>query len=147
MTPGGAITASRCKDGRGAHRSARRRWIARLLPLALLALIIQVLAPVAASAITAASLATVDPLGGAVICHAESDAAPSDRESDRTACGLDCVMCCVLHAAASLDAPPAPAHDAPRRSTAPIAWFARDLRLVRLVAWSQAQPRGPPASS
>ncbi|CCD91212.1 conserved exported hypothetical protein [Bradyrhizobium sp. ORS 375] len=142
-----AITASRCRNARRAHGSARRRWIARLFPLALLALIIQALAPVAASAMTAAAIASIDPFGGAVICHAEPGAAPSDRESDRTACGLDCVMCCVLHAAAAVDAPPAPAHAAPLRSTARIDWFAREFRLVRLVPWSQAQPRGPPPLS
>ncbi len=122
----------------------RRRWMARLLPVALLALIIQVLAPVAASAMTAAAIASFDPLNGAVICHAEADAAPSDRDADRTVCGLDCVMCCVLHAAAALDAPPAPAHAAPLRSMARVDWTARELRLVRLTAGSQAQPRGPP---
>lgn len=142
MTSGSTITPCRC-NGR-ARRMTRRRWMARLLPVALLALIIQVLAPVAASAMTAAAIASFDPLNGAVICHAEADVVPSDRDADRTVCGLDCVMCCVLHAAAALDAPPAPAHAAPLRSMARVDWTARELRLVRLAAWSQAQPRGPP---
>ncbi|NPU64540.1 hypothetical protein HL667_05965 [Bradyrhizobium sp. 83012] len=137
MSSGGAITTGR-------YGRVRRRWMARFLPVALLALIIQVLAPVAASAMTAAAIASFDPLDGAVICHAETDAARSDRDADRTACGLDCVMCCVLHAATALDAPPMPAHVAPLRSMARIDWTARELRLIRVAAWSQAQPRGPP---
>ncbi|BAM89428.1 conserved exported hypothetical protein [Bradyrhizobium oligotrophicum S58] len=110
----------------------------------MLVVLLQVLAPVAASAMTAAAIAAADTLGGAVICHAETDVAPSDRDPDRTACGLDCVMCCVLQAAAALDAPPAPAYAAPLRTIARIDWIAREFQLVRLVAWSQAQPRGPP---
>ncbi|UFZ06027.1 hypothetical protein LQG66_06880 [Bradyrhizobium ontarionense] len=121
-----------------------RQRLGRYLPVALLALLLQVLAPVAASALTAAAIASFDPFGGAVICHAETDAAPSNRDADRTACGLDCVMCCVLHAAAALDASPAPAHAAPQLRMQRIDWTARELRLVHLLAWSQAQPRGPP---
>ncbi|MGY3452247.1 DUF2946 family protein [Bradyrhizobium sp. USDA 4353] len=144
MTARRAITIG-VRKGAGRERgSARRRWIARILPLALLALMIQVLAPVAASAMTAATIATVDLLGEAVICHAEADAPPSDHGGDRSDCGLDCVMCCVLQAASALDAPPVPAHAAPPRAWARIAWAGRELGLIHRVAASQAQPRGPP---
>jgi hypothetical protein len=125
-----------------------RQRLCRYLPVALLAVLLQILAPVAASAMTAATIASFDPFGGAVICHAETDGAPSHRDADRTACGLDCVMCCVLHAAMTSGAWPAPAHVvAPQRSVERIDWAARELRLVHLPAWSQAQPRGPPVIS
>ena len=91
-----------------------------------------------------AAMAAVDPLAGAVICHAEPDAPPSSRDTDRTACGLDCVMCCVLHAAAVLDAPPAPTCAAPQRGCVRIAWRGRELGLIHLLARSQTQPRAPP---
>ncbi|GLH75882.1 hypothetical protein SSBR45G_07900 [Bradyrhizobium sp. SSBR45G] len=119
-----------------------------MLPLALLALIIQVLAPVAASAMTAAAaIAIADPAGAAVICHAEPDAAPTGHESDRTACGLDCVMCAVLHDAAAPYAPSSPVHRLLLRGWTPIEWSGRAFGLVDLLAWSQTQPRGPPFAS
>ena len=141
----GSLASPRPATGRARRPVVTlRQKLGRYLPLALLVVLLQVLAPVAASAMTAAAIASADKLGGAVICHAAPDAAPSDRDPDRTACGLDCVMCCVLQAAVALDAPPAPACAAPLRSTVRIDWIARELQLVRLVAWSQAQPRGPP---
>ncbi|CCD85786.1 conserved exported protein of unknown function [Bradyrhizobium sp. ORS 285] len=144
MTARRAMAAKVRKGACRAHGIARRRWIARILPLALLALMIQVLAPVAASAMTAATIATVDLLGEAVICHAEADAPPSDRGGDRSDCGLDCVMCCVLHAAGALDAPTVPTHAGPPRESARVAWAGREFVLLHLLAISQAQPRGPP---
>lgn len=147
MSPGRAIPSyPRTRNGRD-NCGARRGWIARLLPIALLALIIQVLAPVAASTIAAAAASTLDPFDGAAICHAEVDAAPSNRETDRTACGLDCVMCCVLHAAVALDLPPVAANTAPLRGWARIAWIGRELTLIHLPSRSQTQPRGPPVLS
>jgi hypothetical protein len=124
-----------------------RHRLARYLPLALLAVLLQLLAPVAASAMTAATIASADPFGGAVICHADADGARSDRDVDRAACGLDCVMCCVLHAGVALDAPPAQVHAALLRLVARIDWTAREFRLVHVLARSQAQPRGPPFRS
>ncbi|WP_257165070.1 DUF2946 family protein [Bradyrhizobium sp. SRS-191] len=144
MTAWRAMTTRLRKGACRERGSARRRWTARLLPLALLALLIQVLAPVAASAITAATIATVDLLGEAVICHAEPDAPPSDHGGERSDCGLDCVMCCVLHAASALDAPPVPMHAAPPRGWTRVAWAGREFGLIHLLAVSQAQPRGPP---
>ncbi|MGJ4902813.1 DUF2946 family protein [Bradyrhizobium sp. HKCCYLRH2060] len=142
------IAGSRASRLLAADRTRRpanvRQKFVRYLPVALLAMLLQVLAPVAASALTAATIVTVDPFGGTAICHAETDAAPSNGDTDRAACGLDCVMCCVLHAAAALDAPPAPFDAAPLRLTASIVWTARELRLVHLLARAQAQPRGPP---
>lgn len=140
--------ASRLVAADRARRPANvRQKLGRYLPVALLAMLLQVLAPVAASALSAATIATADPFGGMAICHAETDAAPLGGDTDRTACGLDCVMCCVLHAAAALDAPPAPFDAAPLRLTASIVWTARELRLVHLLARAQAQPRGPPSLS
>ncbi|MGY4308437.1 hypothetical protein ACVIJ6_005680 [Bradyrhizobium sp. USDA 4369] len=139
-----AISTALRKRRRRAHGDARRGWIARVLPLAVLALIIQLLAPVVSSAMAAAAIGAVDPLAGAVICHAEPDASPSSRDADRTACGLDCVMCCVLHAAAVLDTPPAPTSAAPQRGWVRIAWGGCELGLVHLLARSQTQPRAPP---
>ncbi|ABQ36566.1 MULTISPECIES: DUF2946 family protein [Bradyrhizobium] len=144
MSSARAVSIALRKRRRRAHGDARRGWIARALPLAMLALIIQLLAPVASSAMAAAAMAAVDPLAGAVICHAEPDAPPSSRDTDRTACGLDCVMCCVLHAAAVLDAPPAPTCAAPQRGCVRIAWRGRELGLIHLLARSQTQPRAPP---
>ncbi|MGJ4931419.1 DUF2946 family protein [Bradyrhizobium sp. HKCCYLS2038] len=147
MRSGRAIIDGLRKPVGRARGNGRRRWIARSLPLALFALIIQVLVPVAASAMTAGTLAAAAPLAGAVICHAEADGAPTDSDGDRAACGLDCVMCCVVHAATALDAPPVPTHAAPPRGWARIAWSGRELGLIHLLARTQTQPRAPPSLS
>src|ERR1700761_8747750 len=77
--------------------AAMRRRLEWLLPVALFALLLQIAAPVGASWFTAAALA--DPLPLAEICHNTTEAAPgpADQGGDRHACGLDCMLCCVLH--------------------------------------------------
>lgn len=82
---------------------AMRRQFERLLPIALLALLLQLLAPVGASWIAAAAVA--DPLQGVEICHADPGTAAPDQGHDRDACRIECLLCCVLHAGGALDTP------------------------------------------
>ncbi|MGJ5178942.1 DUF2946 family protein [Bradyrhizobium oligotrophicum] len=144
MTAGALASRMLAVGGTRRRAAPFRRKPGRYLPVALLALLLQVLAPVAASAMAAATVAAADALGGGVICHAATDAAPSNGDADRAACGLDCVMCCVLHATAALEAPPAPVQAAPLRPMVRIDWTARELTLVHRFVRPQSQPRGPP---
>jgi hypothetical protein len=127
--------------------AAMRRRLEWLLPIALFALLLQIAAPVSASWFTAAALA--DPLPLAEICHSSTDAAPApaDQGDDHHACGLDCVICCVLHAGGALDAPRTPALLAPQRKASPVVWRGAALDLVRCRARSNAQARAPPILS
>ncbi|MGJ4944389.1 DUF2946 family protein [Bradyrhizobium sp. HKCCYLS1011] len=121
---------------------ALRSSMERLLPIALLALLLQVLAPVGASWMAAAAMA--DPLGRAEICHTDAGSPAPDHGSDRDACNLDCLLCCVLHAGGALDVPAAAAAAAPRLQTTPVTWCEADLGLVYGKPNSIAQARGPP---
>src|ERR1700760_3147590 len=116
--------------------AATRRRLDWLLPLPMLALLLQSAAPVGASWFTAASLA--DPLPLAEICHSDPDAAPADQGTDQHACNLDCLICCVLHAGGALDAPHTPALVAPTRQTTLVFWHGVALDLVRTRAGSNA---------
>jgi hypothetical protein len=127
--------------------AAMRRRMEWLLPVALFALLLQVAAPVGASWLTTAALA--DPLPLAEICHSTADVAPApaDQGDDHHACGLDCLICCVLHAGGALDAPRASALVAPARQTTFVHWHGVALDLVRYRTGSNAQARAPPILS
>ncbi len=125
--------------------AAIRRRSEWLLPVALLALLLQIAAPIAASWFTAAALA--DPLAIAEICHSDPDAAPADQGHDRNACAVDCLICCVSHAGGVLDAPQAPTLSVPRPTISRIAWLGHSLVITRVRAGSNAQARAPPSFS
>jgi hypothetical protein len=127
--------------------AAIRRRLEWLLPVALFALLLQIAAPIGASWFTAAALAAPPPL--AEICHGTGDAAtaPVDQGDDQHACGLDCLICCVLHAGGALDAPRTPALVAPTRHATPVLWHGAALDRVVARAGSNAQARAPPMLS
>ncbi len=134
--------ACRSRRRRAGGVVALRSSMERLLPIALLALLLQVLAPVGASWMAAAAMA--DPLGRAEICHTDAGSPAPDHGRDRDACKLDCLLCCVLHAGGTLDVPRAAAAAAPRRQTMSVAWREADLGLVLRKSGSVAWARGPP---
>jgi len=123
-----------------------RRMLARLqkfLPLVLLALAMQVLAPIAAC--LAAGQAVADPLSAAVICHSASEqGGQSDRTGAPTAHGAACALCCLAQANASLDSPPQIALAIPFRLAERVVWHAADLSAVAVYRGSSAQARAPP---
>src|ERR1700712_239620 len=82
----------------------RRLW--KFLPIVLMALAVQILAPIGAC--WAASIAASDPLLGAPICSggAHSGAADTDRTGSQHAHDGACSQCCVAQPVASLDMPP-----------------------------------------
>ena len=101
----------------------RRLW--KFLPIVLMALAVQVLAPIGAC--WAASIAASDPHHAALICSGGA-ASTSDR-TGQTGQGTHdgaCAMCCLAQAGASLDAPEAT--------------FATPLRLAERVMWRDPAP-------
>lgn len=122
-----------------------RRRLGRLLPIVLLALLVQIFAPVGAC--WAASIAASDPLHSATICSAVENADFADpgntlhHKRDGS-----CSACCVTHAGAPID-PPFAAFATPERHSYRVAWRAYQPDAMAARASSHAQARAPPALS
>jgi hypothetical protein len=146
MSGNGTISMRRAAFRGRSHAGvvvARRRRLQPWLPIALLALLMQIAAPIGASWLAAAALA--DPLRGTEICHSDPDAAPAPANpTGDHACGIDCLICCVLHAGGALDAPRSPALVIPHLAIGRITWLGAALILARAQAGSNAQARAPP---
>jgi hypothetical protein len=125
-----------------------RRMRARLhkfLPLVLLALVMQVLAPIAAC--LAAGQAVPDPLSAAVICHSPAEqGGPIDQTGAPAHAGA-CALCCLAQANASLDSPPQAALAIPFRHAERVTWHAADVSVAVVHKGSSAQARAPPRIS
>ena len=120
-----------------------RSRLQKFLPLVLLALAMQVLAPIAAC--LAAGQAVADPLSAAVICHSASEqGGPNDQTGAPTAHGAACALCCLAQANASLDSPPHVALAIPFRHAEPVVWRTADAPTVSIHKGSSAQARAPP---
>ena len=120
-----------------------RRQLQKFLPIVLIALAVQILAPIAAS--WAAAMASSDPLQGAEICHTVPDGAgQTDPGTDPHAHDGACLICCAVHASAALDTPQQVALSIPCRQTTRVVWqgAARDISSARHR--SAAQARAPP---
>jgi hypothetical protein len=122
-----------------------RRRFQRFFPIVLIALMVQILAPIGAC--WAAALAASDPLQLAEICH--SDPAAAAGQTDRGDHHLHdgaCSICCATQASASLDTPQAVVATAPLRRAVRIVWrdTAQDRSPPRIG--SNTQARAPPLS-
>ena len=123
-----------------------RAGLQKFLPVVLLALVMQVLAPIAAC--WAAGQAVADPLATGLICHSVSEQGGlNDPTGTPTAHGAACALCCLAQANASLDSPsqavlPIPFHHAKR-----VVWHAADVSVDAARKGSSAQARGPPQFS
>jgi Protein of unknown function (DUF2946) len=124
-----------------------RRHLQKFLPVVLIALMVQVLAPIGAC--WAAAIAASDPLGLAAICH--DGAAASGQQGDqggghRTHDGA-CAICCVLHAGApAADTPRVPTLATPYRQAERVVWRDEALNLSAFRTGSNSQARAPPLS-
>jgi hypothetical protein len=125
---------------------AMRRRLKNFLPIVLIALAVQIFAPIAAC--WAAGIAASDPLAAAIICHDNAASTPgqADQSGDRARAGC-CSVCSVLQTGAPLDAPPYAAAGAIERPSGQVVWhaFAADFRGSR--AGAPAQARAPPSNS
>ncbi len=123
-----------------------RRRLRKFLPIVMIALMVQILAPIAAC--WAAGIAVSDPLAAAVICHDNS--APANGGGDQTgghqAHDGSCSLCCAAHAAASAETPQATVA-VPHRPALRVLWHDDALTIPGSRAGSHAQARAPPSIS
>jgi hypothetical protein len=119
-----------------------RRRFQKFLPIILIALVVQILAPIGAT--FAAAIAAGDPLNAAPICHGGEGGLPA--QGDGRAHDGACSVCCAAQAGASLDTPNAATSAVPYRVAARIIWRNQAPDLLPARTGSHAQARGPPLS-
>ncbi|MFB9267779.1 DUF2946 family protein [Bradyrhizobium erythrophlei] len=120
-----------------------RRQLKSFLPVVLVALLVQIFAPIGAC--WAASLAASDPLAGAVICHGgAAQGTGQDDQIGHRAHGGCCAACSVLQTGAPIDPPQTSAAIAVDRVTRQVAWQDFAPCLSGPGAASEAQARAPP---
>ena len=120
-----------------------RQRLRKFLPIVLIALAVQVLAPIAACWATA--FAASDPLGAIEICHSDPTAPPGS--SDPHAQDGGCSICCLAQSHASFDTPQPIAIAVPHLDAMPVVWRDAAPDLLRSNAHFYAQARAPPQSA
>jgi len=121
-----------------------RRRFQKFLPIILIALAVQILAPIGAT--WAAAIAAGDPLSAAPICHGSEEGLPSHGDPNGRAHDGACSVCCAAQAGASLDTPKVALSAIPTRVAARVIWRDEAPDLLPARAGSHAQARGPPLS-
>lgn len=123
-----------------------RRRLQKYLPIVLIALLVQILAPIAAS--WAAAMVATDPLGAGEICHSLPGSEPiqGDQGADHRVHGGACPICCVAQASSSLDTPQAVVVAMPYRTAALIVWCDQVSAPAGSPIGSNTQARAPPLS-
>ncbi|MEH2570334.1 DUF2946 family protein [Bradyrhizobium sp. AZCC 2289] len=122
-----------------------RRRLKKFLPIVLMALIVQIFAPIGAT--WGASIAASDPLAAAVICHGNAPSIPgqsSDQTGGHRAHDGCCSVCSVLHTGAPVDAPQTATAIAVDREPGRVDWVAFTPDLFGSRAGSHEQARAPP---
>jgi hypothetical protein len=121
-----------------------RKRLNKFLAIVLIALMVQILAPIAAS--WAAAMVAADPLGAAEICHnlPAPDPAQSDPNADHRAHDGTCPICCVVQAGASLLTPQAVVVAPLYRMAASLVWHDATSNLATSRPGSNSQARAPP---
>ena len=118
----------------------------KFLPLILLTLVMQVLAPIAAC--LAAGQAVADPLSAVVICHSAGEQGGlNDPAGTPVAHAGACALCCLAQVGASLDSPPHAALSVPFRHAQRVVWHQADATVVAAHKGTNAQARAPPQLS
>jgi len=136
-----AIGSHRCMRGAGL-----RRHVDWFLPVALFALMLQILAPIGAGSIVVAALA--DRLRGIEICHGtpESESGSPVRDKGHHA-SINCLSCCLFHAGGALDTPASALAFVPARLITAVVWRGSPLDLACARICASARARAPPSLS
>jgi hypothetical protein len=123
-----------------------RRRLRNFLPVVLMALAVQILAPIGAC--WAASIAASDPLHAAAICHdAAATQDQTNNQTDQTGQPRAHDGCCSVCSVADVGAPvetPQTAVSAPYLQPERVLWLDRTPDLFGSRAGSHAQARAPP---
>jgi hypothetical protein len=118
-----------------------RRRLRKFLPIVLIAVLVQIFAPI--SATWAASIAASDPLHAAAICHGDAASVPNDQSGQPQAAHDCCSICNVVYTGGPVGAPQA-AVATPYRHAAHVTWLDAAPDLFSSRAGSHAQARAPP---
>ena len=124
-----------------------RRRLRKFLPIVLIALVVQVFAPIGAT--WAASIAASDPLRAAVICHSDAASTQGQTSNQTDQSGQHrgyegcCSVCTVFHTAVSPNTPQT-AVTTPYRQSLRIVWLERAADLFGPRTGSHARARAPP---
>src|SRR3954447_18669034 len=123
-----------------------RRRLERFLPIVLIAVLVQIFAPIGAT--WAASIAASDPLHAATICHGNAGSVPdqSDQTGQPRAHDGCCSFCSVVQSGAPIDVPRLAAAT-PYRAAVRVVWYDAIRCVSGSRAGSHAQARAPPALS
>ena len=122
-----------------------RRRLRKFLPIVLLALTVQILAPIAAC--WAAIVAASDPLQAAVICHDNGSSTQGQGDNQSGQPGAHdgcCSVCSVAHTGAPVDSPQTAAVATPYLQSSRVVWLDRTPDLFGSRTGSLAQARAPP---
>jgi hypothetical protein len=121
-----------------------RRRLGRFLPIVMIAMLVQIFAPIAAC--LAFSTVSADPLVGTICSHGSDTSSPQNRETDPQQTHGVCCTLCVVHAATPPPDPQVVAVNIARDTTA-VVWRGLAFGLPPFAVDSHAQARGPPAIS
>jgi hypothetical protein len=121
-----------------------RRRLQKFLPIVLIALVVQILAPIAASWAVAA--AASDPLQAAEICHGlpADNSGLGDHGSYPHAHDGACLICCAAQASSSFDTPQQAALPVPYRQTTYAVWHFASSEASPSRIGSNTKARAPP---
>ena len=123
-----------------------RRRLGKFLPIVLIALMVQIFAPIGAT--WAASIAASDPLHAAMICSGDtaSTTGQTDQTGQHRAHEGCCSVCSVAHSGAPLDTPQTVVATS-YRSFLRVIWRDTAPELSGARTGSHAQARAPPSIS
>ena len=122
-----------------------QRRLEKFLPIVLIALMVQILAPIGAC--WAAAIAASDPLQ-AEICHTDLGQGSSGGQgSPHQAHDGACAICCAAQASVTLDTPQTATVVAPNRYSLAVAWHDDAPALSATDIRFHAQARAPPSFS
>jgi hypothetical protein len=122
-----------------------RRRLQKFLPVVLLALAAQVLAPIAATWAAASS----DPLQAAPICHSGAAGSGEGGVPDNNGPlpqHSACDFCCLVQAGSALDAPRVLAVTSPYRPSVSVVWRDQAAEPTPTLVGANARARAPPLS-
>lgn len=122
-----------------------RRRLERLIPIVLLVVLVQLLAPVAAFRAMASTAS--DPLSMAPICSGMTSSADQQAPSNAPHAHVDCCVFCAGHAGGLLVDPPAPVFAGLQLLYQKIVWLEAADRMPAVRVGSNAQARAPPSLS
>jgi hypothetical protein len=122
-----------------------RRRLGKFLPIVLMAVLVQIFAPIGAT--WAAAIAASDPLHAAAICHGNAASVPNPSDQSGQPRVHDCCSVCnVVHMGGPVDAPQATVALL-YRDAARVTWLDMAPDLFSSRAGSHAQARAPPSFS